>query len=100
MTDDIEWGEWTDDYDPLIDGMDYQKQRVGRLTQWRVRKSPPAPVVETMTCLGKVERRTEFSGFAIWNCIGFPGSPAFALTFQTRDGAVDTTVAPTVEWVK
>ena len=44
-----EWCEWTDDYDPLIDGMDYQKQRVGKVTQWRFRPALSQPMPEEKT---------------------------------------------------
>jgi len=50
MTDDIEWGEWLNYYDWLKNAdADYQFQMIDGVAQWRVRKAPPAPVVETVT---------------------------------------------------
>jgi len=56
----------------------------------------------TVTCMGLVEFSGLYRRFAIWNgdCNEGVIRPQFALTFQTRDGAVDTSVAPSVEWVK
>jgi len=49
MTDDIEWGEWLNYYDWLKNAdADYQFQMIDGVAQWRVRKAPPAPVVETI----------------------------------------------------
>jgi len=102
MTDDIEWGEWGEWSDlryGILDGIDYQMQRIDLKNQYRVRKAPPAPV--TVTCMGFVDFSGLYSRFAIWNgdCVGCD-RPQFALTFQTRDGAVDMSVAPTVEWAE
>jgi len=88
MTDDIEWGEWQPGIEKrsVVGGGDYQFQRIAGKSQWRVRKAPPAPVMATahrtmmITVNGVLYR--------------------YGMTFRTRDGAVDTSVAPTVEWVK
>jgi len=105
MTDDIEWGEWgewSDLRDDILDGIDYQMQRIDLKNQYRVRKASPAPVLAVETSLGVIDTSGLNSRFAIWNgdCDGDDPRPQFALTFQTRDGEVDTPVAPTVKWVK
>ena len=41
-----EWGEWTDGHVYSKD-QDYQFQRINGVSQFRVRKAPPAPVVTT-----------------------------------------------------
>jgi len=104
MTDDIEWGEWLPGFDvtAVAIGSDYQFQRIDGVAQYRVRKAPSAPVLAMETCAGVIDTGTLHSNFGIWNgdFNGDDPRPQFALTFQTRDGAVDTSVAPTVEWVK
>jgi len=100
---DIEWGEWQLGWrESRLEQMDYQVQRVGGVYQYRVRKAPPAPVLTVETSLGVIDTGTLHSKFVIWRgyCNGDDPRPQFALTFQTRDGEVDTSVAPTVEWVK
>jgi len=90
---DIEWGEWCRDSTIPRRLEDYQFQRVNGVGYYRVRKSPPAPVVHTVYA-------------SVWVLDGkahITPSVAhanMALTLQVRDGEVDTSVAPTVEWVK
>jgi len=98
---DIEWGQWQTGLPSTPN--DIQGRRINNKWQYRVRKAPPAPVVETVTCLGFVAKRYGSVEFGLWHSARRGDridGPQFALTFQTRDGAVDTSVAPSVEWVK
>jgi len=93
MTDDIEWGEWVAYADLEINGIcDYQYQYVGGVAQWRVRKAPP--VVVTIGAFVWTQDEKPHITTANVHC------STLSITFTIRDGEVDTSVAPTVGWVK
>ena len=98
--DDIEWGEWYVGLPCTADEL--QARRIKGVWEYRVRKAPPPPVVETVVCHGRVASGYSVKKYAIFNGdFDGPDSPfTFAMTFQTRDGEVDTSVPPTAEWVK
>jgi len=95
MNDDIEWGEWQPGIEKrsVVGGRDHQFQSVGGVSQYRLRKAPPAPVVETVYA-------------SVWVLDGkahITPSVAhanMAMTLQVRDGEVDMSVAPIAAWVK